>query len=517
MQVPVIPFKILVFGPFLPGMDNLWSHGPIRVDKTNLNEILKEFGLTLNIPIPKGLYPPGQLTVSINQFKDFHPDLLIENTPVLKNLWGARRFLEEAKQKGLSEEEISLRLKEWPDLPSQIRFEPRKPRSESRSPVDDILSMVALPAQTPEGSGNGRSFITQIDSHLRQILIHLFSYQPLRDLESVWQGLQFLIGQTGRDGEITLNIFPASFETLGETLSELTIHLIEDPPNLVILDLPFDNSPRSMDLLEQIAQFAETFMAPALFYITSRFFYLDHWDEMSKLPFLPHYLEEPAFAKWRSLGKAPSARWIAASCNRFLIRYPFGPDNKPRLIQFDEPHPLWVSPVWAIGSLISQSLVKDGWPTRFTGWQEFRLENLALFTQREKRQIPTEVSFGDERIDQLIKAGILPLVSMPNKDYAFLPAETTVARSSLAYQLFLSRITQFIFWCQDNLDPVDLEENLRKALVLYWERSGHPAPRDLEISVSRTDPQGSALVRLAISPSRQILPSGERIEMEFKW
>ncbi len=517
MQVPVLPFKILALGPFLPGMDTLWSHGPIRVDKSNLDAVFKEFGLTLNIPVPKELHPPGQLNLSLKRFKDFHPDRIIENTPILNNLWEARRFFEEATLRGLSEEEVSNRLKEWPDLPLRFRFEPQKKSPDSPNPVDDILRLIAIPDQAPIPSGSVSSLIVRIDSHLRQVLTHIFSYQPLRDLESVWQGLHFLIKQAERDGEIILSLFPASFETIEETLSKLTIRLIEDPPNLVVLDLPFDNSPRSIVLLEQIARFAETLLTPSLFWITSKFFYLDHWDEMGKLPFMPHYLEEPAFAKWRTLGRTHSARWIAASCNRFLVRFPFGTDNRPRLIHFEEPHPLWISPVWAIGSLISQSFIKEGWPTRFTAWREFRLENLALFAQEENKPIPTEVSFSDERINQLLKVGILPLVPVPDRDTVFLPAETTVAGGSIAYQLFLSMITQFIFWCRDNLDPIDLEASLKRAFVLFWERSGHPTPQDLAISVSRPGPERSVMVRLTFSPSRQILPSGERIEMEFKW
>ena len=145
MQIPTMPFKILAVGPFLPGIENLWPDGPIRVDKSHLDETLKEFGLTLDIPVPRELCLLGELTVSINKFKDFHPDLLMENTPVLKNLSEARRFLEEAKPRGLSDEEIYTRLKGWPDLPPQIRFEPLKTRPDSRSSVDDILNMVVFP------------------------------------------------------------------------------------------------------------------------------------------------------------------------------------------------------------------------------------------------------------------------------------------------------------------------------------------------------------------------------------
>ena len=110
---------------------------------------------------------------------------------------------------------------------------------------------------------------------------------------------------------------------------------------------------------------------------------------------------------------------------------------------------------------------------------------------------------------------------MTNKDIAFVPAEVTVAGSSLSYQLFLSRITQFLFWCKDtigkDLDAVDIEKTLEKAFSLLWERTGHLSPRNLEISVTRPKFEKAAMVRIVIEPSREILPSGEKIELELNW
>jgi hypothetical protein len=212
---------------------------------------------------------------------------------------------------------------------------------------------------------------------------------------------------------------------------------------------------------------------------------------------------------------------MAITCNRFLVRYPYGPDNQPSFVRFEESGNLWVSPVWAIGSLISQSFIKTGWPTRFTEWQNIRLENLALTMIEGNKNISTEASFSDERIDQFIRAGIMPLVSPLNKDTAFIPGETTVAGSSLSYHLFLSRITRFFFWCKDHfeedLEPLDLEKNLRRAFSLFWEKSGHLTPKGLEISVSKPKPDQPVMVRIIIDPSRQILPTGEKIELELNW
>ncbi len=521
MQIAPLPFKVLALGPFRPQGKNLWTQEPLYIKRANLDEVISDLNLSLNISLPQNLCPPGEMMLQFKRMKDFHPDQIIENHPFLKNLLKARNFIEEAKTKGLSEEEVYRYLKEWPGLPVEIRFEPAKAREGVSSPVDHILKMVAMPGEGPISPPESQPFITQIDLLLQQILVHIFSDPDFRSLESTWQGLQFLMKQAGADGDIIFEIVPVSFDTLEETLNRLTASLIDELPSLVLLDLPFDNSPRCLELLERAALFSETLLVPTLCWITPKFLYLDQWEGFGRLPFLPHHFEEPAFAKWRRLKESPSAKWIAMTCNRFLIRYPYGPDNRPRSVHFDESDYLWISPVWAAGSLILQSLLKTGWPTRFTEWQSIRLSDLALHMIEGDRGIPTETNFSEERIDQFIRGGIIPLVSPLNRDFAFIPKETTAGGSSLSYQLFLSRVTQFLFWCKDHfekdLEPPLLEERLKRAFSLFWERSGNILPRGFEVSATKPKPEHPTLVRIVIEPSRQILSSGQRVELELNW
>ena len=516
-----MPFKVLALAPFKPGGKNIEAHEPIRIGKENFDQVLSDFGVSLYLSLPKDLCPSGGLTLSFQKIKDFHPDRLIEHVPFLKNILEARNFVKEAKFMGLHEEEIYHHLNAWPDLPIEMKWEPHKTERDSATPIEDILKMVAMPEERSAPSVGIQPFSTQLDSLLQQILKHIFQDESFRNLESLWRGLRFLVEQGQIDGAITLEIVPVSYDTLEETLNHLMVHLVEDLPSLTLLDLPLDNSPRNLDLLEKIALFSETLLVPTIGWITPNFLYLDTWQDIKKLAFLPHYLDEPVFAKWRHFKKTPSARWVTLTCNRFLVRYPYGPDNLPSSIHFEEPENLWVSPVWALGSLISQSLLRNGWPTRITDWQNIRLADLALHSVAENQNSPTEVVFSEERVSQFLKGGILPLVSIVNKDIAFVPGEVTVAGSSLSYQLFLSRITQFLFWCKDNigkdLDAVDIEKSLEKAFSLLWERTGHLSPRNLEISVTRSKLEKPAIVRIVIEPSRQILPSGEKIELELNW
>jgi hypothetical protein len=105
---------------------------------------------------------------------------------------------------------------------------------------------------------------------------------------------------------------------------------------------------------------------------------------------------------------------------------------------------------------------------------------------------------------------------------AFVPRETTVVGGSLGYQLLVTVLSRFLFWCKDNfvpgLEPGELEQALKKAFALFWEQTGRTAaPQVLDIRVTRPDADKPARVRLIVEPPRQVLPSGQRVELEFAW
>ena len=523
MEIPPLPFKVLALAPFLRQSDKPWLAEPLQVDLTSLDSVLEGMGVSLFLPLPKNLCPPGGLTLRFKRMKDFSPDALMENNSFLQNLLEARAFIQDAGRQGLPAETVHSRLKRWPDLPLEIEFEPKKekPSSSASKSLDNILQMVAMPEEGSARRTEILPFMEQIDNHLRQILGRIFADENFRSLESAWRGLQFTLKQGKYGGDLSLAIIPVSSATLEETLDSLLLRLVADLPSLILIDLPLDNSPRSSELLEKIGPFAETLLAPALGWIAPKFFHLETWSDLARLPFLPHYLEEAQFAKWRSFRKSSPARWVGITCNRFLSRYPYGKENSPGRVWFEEAQGLWASPVWGAGSLIAQGFKRHGWPTRFTEWKEVRLVDLALHPVEGNRSLPTEVHLAEERIDQFVRGGIIPLVSAFNQDIAFIPLEANVAGTSLRYQLFLSRITRFLFWCKDHfpkeLDPAGVEKNLKTAFSLLWERSGHPAPPKMEVSVRQTKPDQPFSVKIALETPRQVLPSGEKVELELQW
>ncbi len=521
MQNNSMPFKILALAPFKSLDGVAWSDSPVRIDKTNPDIAALE--ASVYAQVSEDICATGGLDIKFSKFSDFHPDNIIRNTPFLKNLSDAGKFVEQAVREGMPAEKINLRLKEWPDIPHiQIKDEPRK---KPASAVDNILQMVALPGENQGSSdkkGADQKDANQFDFILKQVLNLIFSHEQFRNIEASWRGLKLMLQHVRSDQDILVEIVPADFDTLNETLDNLMAILANDLPSLVIIDLPFDSSPRSLELIEKIGRFSETLLVPAILWISSKFFNLSSWQDLKKLPFLPHYLEEPIFAKWRSLKKSSFSRWTAITCNCFLTRYPYGQDNKPRLVSFDEKRCLWTGPAWAAGTLMIRSIAETGWPTHFADMQNIKLENLPLHKPDSKSLLPVEADFSEERVFQFTRAGIMPLMAVPNKDFAFIPADTTAADSSFSYQSFVSRVSQFILWHRDNtrddlVEPVAIQKSLEHAVSRFWERTGHPVPENFEVSASQPDSDNRISVRIVAEPSRRILRSGKKLELEFYW
>lgn len=522
MQPPPMPFKILALAPFKLNHSTPWLQLPVPVDTLNIDATIKGMEISCYFSIPEDLCPVGGLDIKLSKLKDFHPDALVQNNIFLEHLLEAKNFLTDAKTKNLSAQEKKERLKQWPDLPP-IQIESKRDdfKPNTTRTIDDILNMVALPGEELTPLSTIQSGTTQIDLILDRVIRHIFNNENFRITEAAWRGLKLLLQQGDKTGNISVEIVPVTLDTLEETLSTLTVNLIENLPSLVLIDLPFDNSPFCIGLLEKIAQFSETLLVPSMVWITPGFLQLNSWSDLNSLPFLPHYLEEPVFAKWRRLKHRSAASWLAVTCNRFLVRYPYGSDNPPRKFHFNENVHLWTGPVWATSCLIGKSFTRTGWPTRFTDWQNIRVEDLALHTETETLQIPTEVSFSKDRIDQFRRAGIMPLAVTPNKDIAFTPVETTAGGTLLSDQLFVSRITQFILWCRDHLAEgltgSELEAEIRRAFSLFWENSGHSGLENMEILAGHPKPDHRIPLRIDLLPSRKILPSGEKIQLEFFW
>lgn len=529
MRIPTIPFTILVLAPFCPGQEDTGASKSVTLDIFSMDEAVEHLEPTVYVPVPRELCPAGSLTLSFKSIKDFKPDRIIANNDYLKSIHDAGQFIAEAIMTGSSVRDIAGRINtDWPDLPIEMTVTdtdiPQQSSGKSASLVDDILSMVAVPASPQTTTSAGvQQWKECCDGLLSTLLEYVFNDDDFRICEASWRGIDCLVrrGKIKESEGLLVQAVPVTCDGLADTLEDLSTELAANPPNLVLVDVPFDNTVRSISILEKTITFANTLMIPTICWINHGFFHINTWDDLRRVSYLKHHLENAAYAKWRKLRDLPGSHWTAITCNRFLTRFPYKRDNGKGAYSFHEIEPLWLSPVWALGTLICQSISHFGWPCRFTDYMNINLADLALSDSENDIPTATEMILSEDRLAEFIEIGITPLQSGKGKDSAFIPKQSTLAGGSLRYQLFVSKVLGFLWWCRNNLDrdirSGDIGTNLTTAFDLFWQNTGQPTPDDLEITAGTTGGLQSIPLTIRMTPPRSVLKDGHTLEMTFLW
>jgi type VI secretion system protein ImpC len=517
MQVPLIPYTILILAPFTGETETIWHEAPLPFDRQEPDALFTALKPSVYIPLPIELCPAGGLTLTFSRRKDFTPDGLMACQPYLANLLEAGTYLEEAERKNLSPQEVRQGLTRWPDLPPirQRQTTKEKVRRAQSDALESILSMVSMPDTGGSGSPDG------YDEIAGQILSQIFHDPSFMKMEAACQGLQLLARECMPDNDVKLLIAPVCHGTFENTLDALLPSLIRNPPSLVLVDLPFDGSRHSVEQLAKLADFGQLLLVPTIAWITADFFQVDSWNTFDRLSFLPHHMEHPNFVKWQKVRQSQAGRWLGLFCNRFLSRYPYGPDNRPRHVDFIETERPWLGPVWAVGKLIGQRVSRSKWPTGISAGRTNELEDLALDLSNSMHPMPVEKLFSDTRLEQLERCGIAALVSRQGSDSVFLSSNTMASSdTNLDYQSLICLVTRFTLWCKDMFAEDLRGEALADSLKMAWKRyQDHRQVRyeDMALNVEISDSGQQTVVCLKWLPSGKVLPSGQELVLEFPW
>lgn len=525
------PYTILALGPFSPVPETGSSVPVISVETPTLQEAFRQLSPRLWVPAPADICPPGGLTLQPDSLKDITPDGLIRTTPYLKDLYDAGEFIAKGHTGGADPGDIAAQVQSsWPHLPLDLSIPTAsaQPAVRRGSAIDDILSMVAMPGGEPPGrprsTGGPAGWKRKVDDLLSANITCIFKNEEFRDFEAAWRGVECLCRRGGvqeEGGKVALKIVPVSAATLPATMESLAVALAADTPDLILIDQPLDNSPGGVETLERIAAFAATLLTPAAAWITPAFFHLGNWRELHRLPYLKNHLDDAVYAKWRKLREQPSGQWLALTCNRFLTRAPYGENNRPRSVAFAETEPLWISPVWALGTLAAQSINQFGWPSRLTDYMHARLKDLAVSVRDDETAAATETIFPDDRIRQFVEIGITPLAGAPGQDTAFMPKTAVASGASLLSQMFFARIIGFLIRLRE-----DYEENgegaepvrfVMEALTAFFEATGQEGPDDLWVTAGPREEEATLPLEIAFTPPRAVSPDSRKLAFTFSW
>jgi len=525
MDSPLLSFRVLALGPFGTNPAAASRESVTWFKDESIDEIVGHVGVSVRVEVPRTLHEDGYLELSIGSYKDFRPDRIVSTNMTLKNIVEARDLALGMINQGVERHKIIDRLKQVPELTGldlPISTKTHSPQQKVSSSVEELLKIVALGDEQKERAGKNKDIINAIDKVLQGYLEAIYSSRTFRSLEATWGGAK-LLWDVGRGIEsVELGLIDIGDQAPEEILDILVTSLPLDLPSLIIFDWAMDNSARSLGLLERIAELCDTMLVPGIVEISPRFFQLDRWEEIEKRPYLPHYLEEQAFAKWQSLKRKSGSRWLCAACNRVLARLPYGGGDQQSKIPFAEKELLWLSPVWALAALAAKSTQEFGWPSRMTDWKNCVLEDLPVWQVNSKMALPTEAVFTQDRITQFARAGIVALCSVPNRDFAFVAFDNMVGGASLGYQLLLTMTAQFLMWCKDNfaerLSPEELRDSIEGILILAWQKRGYDMTEKITVSVTPSPKEEKYIVGVKLDLPRNVLRGEDNsISLEIPW
>lgn len=516
ISIPDLPFSILALASFTPEANHSAATEIVKVDPLDIDHALTLLAPSVFVSLTSRECAAGSLKLQFKKMRDFTPDGLLESQPYLQKILAAHRFCEEGKLRNKSPQEIEDGLSQWPDLPSISLPLEKSPAEEKESSLDNILSMVDLPDTKSINLTDDKTEFESYGEMACEILHSIYADPAFRNLESCWQGLRFL-GRYLAKADGRLAILPVLPENIEATLDTIKDQVISTPPSLMMLDQVFSSSEISVQVLNKLANFGQEMFVPQLTGTDFSFFQVDTWQKLDQLSFLPHHIEGASFAKYKRFQESAEGRWLSLASNRFLTRFPYGPKNRSRLLPFKENGNLWLSPIWAVGALMASRVLQTGAPAGMAS-RNVVLEDLALSMEGSKEQLPMEVYLTENRLDQLLRCGIIPLTGWKNKDMAFLAGDVMASSDvSLSYQSLVCKVTHFILWCRDHwlesLGADELSDKLHAAFILFIEKKASTG----ELIVDCHDKKEGIHVSFRWHPSRESLPGGEEIVLEFIW
>lgn len=484
MADTVSPYKILALGPFAPVPDGKFKPDFVKLDLYSIDETINTIAPVLHLPLSSGLCSEGALTLKFSRIKDFKPDSIIKNNSFLKSLSEVKK-------------DVPKKMQESDVIHASIK------KSDA---VDDILSMVAA----PDTSSNIYHGKTSTDGEISGIMQEVFSDSEFQKTESAWRGVQALVKQAQIKGfhKISVSISSVSHNSLEYVFDAVESLPIDEMPNLILIDLDFDNTMPSIELLGKLIQFADQMMIPVCISLIPAFFRIDDFNQLDKLSYINNYLGDVSYAKFRKLKEMAGASWLIANCNKFAVRDP----NK------FEDQPLFVSSVWATGTLCAKSVNETGWPMGFSRYTAYTVDNLPMFRSNTKGMSSTQALFSDERIIQLNEAGITPVVGAKNKDFVFIPKETSLAGESIKFQMFFNRIVESIINIREQrksgLTPI---EGIKKAITDIFIQSEHDKPENISVIKENNDMQDQNVFLISFIPPASVIAGSKMVEFTFLW
>ncbi len=523
------PLQLVVFGNFQPRDDGarspLQETNAYAVDKDSFDEVLSKVVGNLSLRIRQSdtlLFEKEWIHLPLRSIRSFRPEGVADGVPELHELLDTRKRMADFADGKLSIKELRSHLsgiQKGERILERVQAAPSAQKPKSRRTVryglvssentkaakaddivESILGIVDLPvanqsksaalpttpeikslipeigktsaAAESEKAGEARVILGELNAMICAGVDRILHHPEFRRLEALWRGLKLLVDRTDFREPIRIEIRSCTMENLVDSFAIFADQVESrgglEADTVVLAAYEFNRSSRDMEILRRLSEMAEDLQTLLISSVGLEFFGFESAGEFERVSCLGAIFDQTEYVKWRALREAESSRWLTLLFNRFLLRYPYAPEQV-RIRGFDYSETpstspdgtyLWGNPVWGIGSLLTRRFAASGDCVDIAGWKNGLIEDLPIREVRLENgdafQSGIEVNICEDKLADLVREGIAALFSKINTDSAaLLSAPTThlpdrygneketkesCLRVLLPYQLFVSRI-----------------------------------------------------------------------------
>ena len=460
-----IPFCVALVGDF-SGRTNrgvvesktIGERHVLLVDRDNFDEVLASLAPQLRLSRENTPY-----VFHFSKLDDFHPDRLFEHES-FSRLRGLRTRLQDPsafeeflKELGLPANDLvaDQHPEPSPSTPSVAslargslleqtieRTESRlsaEPSAEDRDPMRKFAQQLAAKYSVRRLDPRQPELIAALDHALADAMRAVLHHPDFQALEASWQAAFCLVRELDTGSRLKLCLIDISKEELAADFNsasdfqdacffrlmvEKTVQAYgADPWALIVGNYRFGPDSDDAKLLSVLAKTAHCASSPFIAEASPRLLGLGSLSqaEWSLEPSRPREAGD-----WTALRCLPEADSVALAIPRYLLRLPYGKKTAPiDSFNFEEfpgaplhEDYLWGNPAFAVALLLCRTFAEAGWDMR--PGQDAQITGLPLHVYGEGTNSEAkpcgEVLFTQDAVEQVLEAGLMPLVSYKGRD-----------------------------------------------------------------------------------------------------
>jgi type VI secretion system protein ImpC len=297
--------------------------------------------------------------------------------------------------------------------------------------------------------------IAEIDKKLSKQVDEILHNADFQKLESSWRGLKSLVDRTDFRENTKIEMLSVAKEELLQDFEDapevaksgLYKHVYTAefgqfggaPYGAMIGAYDFGPGAQDIQLLRNIASVSAMSHAPFVAAAAPQFFGVDSYEELAAIKDMQATFEGPQYAKWRAFRESDDSRNVGLTAPRFMLRAPYGENNKAREFNYVESVKghndyLWGNTAFSFASRLADSFKQYRWCPNVIGPQSGGMvDNLPVHTYQDKGETktkaPVEALISDRREFELAEQGFIPLVAKKDSDHAVFFSANSVQKA----------------------------------------------------------------------------------------